>query len=226
MQDLSGSSRLSSDSSLPPQQGQPSPTGPQHRTGVRASGPLSSQPAPPRTHRYLAQTQWIPAPRPARGALGRPWLRLPWEQTLASHAADLGVGGRGVSWGRRKTQEKRESREMARELGAGSALGEGVSDFWRPTSGGRCGTGSGRFRRGAGGGHGRSPAATSSSLPPPHPAAALQVRLLTLKSCRSEEPPPAPSSSQLSRAPHLPLPRHSPRHTHSLGQGAPARGID
>ena len=37
-----------------------------------------------------------------------------------------------MSWGRQKTQEKRENRERTRGLGAGSALGEGVSDFWRP----------------------------------------------------------------------------------------------
>lgn len=144
---------------------------------------------------------------------GRPWLRLPWEQTLASHAADLGVGGRAVWAGAAEDQEeRRESGERARELCAGSA----VSDFWRRPVRDR----KWMLRGGAGGGHGRSPAATSSSLaaPPARPCDSSPSPSPNPKVLYIHEPPllppPPPSSSQLSRALHLPFPRHPP-HTHS-----------
>lgn len=176
-------------------------------------GPLApSQPARSTPHLQ------VPGSEPADTSSSSGWRGAGEAMAAPSLGADTCItcgrpgsrGQSGVGWGRRKTQEeKRESGEKARELGAGSAPS-------LTSGGGQCGTGSGRFRRGAGGGHGRSPAATSSPLaaPPPHPATALQVRLLTLKSCRSDEPPPAPSSSQLSRALHLPFPRHPP-HTHT-----------
>lgn len=136
-------------------------------------------------------------------------------QTWESGAERCGLGAAEDPG--RKEGERREGQRAVRWQRA-------VSDFWRrPVRDRKRALQEGRWGRSreVPGGHvllsGRSP------RPPPDPATALQVRLLTLKSCRSDEPPPAPSSSQLSRALHLPFPRHPP-HTHSLGPGTPLEG--
>ena len=164
-------------SSLPPQQGQPSPTGPQDLMGARASGPAPSQPAPQRTH-----STWL-------GASGYQLLvGLPGR--WGGHGCAF-PGSRHLYHMRRTWEWEAEGCEpRAAEDPGKKRAPESEPEGWvlaarsereSPTSGGgRCGTGSGRFSREAGGGPGRSPAATSSPLlPPPTPPTALQVRLLT-----------------------------------------------